>query len=144
MAAVLGLFALQSPKQRVMNRLPLPPFVLIRAVFLFVIFFHLLTTGWQARADEEQEVAKRVLQSIALVVVPSPDPKAASSIGTGFCVWSTSTQSYFLTNYHVVKNAGFSGDKAEVLIKLYDSDNFFDVHMLPRRPFDENAEPEDC
>lgn len=92
----------------------------MRAILAFV----LLMGSIGAHAESREEISSKVLDSIGVIVVATPTGNRAednvTSIGTGFCIWSTPVQSYFLTNYHVIADAVRTGG-AKVLVRP----NFF-------------------
>jgi S1-C subfamily serine protease len=51
----------------------------------------------------------RILPTLALIIGRMPN---STSSGTGFCIWSNASKSYFLTNQHVIEGA------REVLLRL--------------------------
>jgi len=62
----------------------------------------LFTSAPYAIAAPKDTYAK-VRESLALVYADLGNGTA--SVGTAFCIWSTESESYFLTNYHVVEGA---------------------------------------
>ena len=59
--------------------------------------------------DTATATFERILPTLALIIGRMPN---STSSGTGFCIWSNASKSYFLTNQHVIEGA------SEVLLRL--------------------------
>jgi S1-C subfamily serine protease len=92
----------------------------------FTLSVALLTTGTfsnKAHAQDTVNTTSQILQSLALVVA---EKSKGIGLGTGFCFWSTSTKSYFVTNQHVIS------DSSGVFLRPPNSNKLLPARIYPR------------